>query len=273
MTLMVRTVSMRRKTTVFLFTLATFAACGQETPPGTDGTGDSGGTQMSAQTETGDSAATSTDSADDTSGMMGGEYDSYYPLIDGASWTYVATNSMGQATGTEVVDAVATEWEGNTGVVLTDNPNSNGEFTQSTIVRDGSNAYRVHKVVGTQTQPSMIVDYTPGFTRFDDAWTDVGVKGERMYMREETDGDGLNPDLEDRGHTFEVTAVDEEITVTAGTFSCIVVERTRTTGATAGERVVFWYAKGVGKVREERPADNRIEELIAVSIPGGVVLP
>ncbi|MBL4686809.1 MAG: hypothetical protein JKY37_19585 [Nannocystaceae bacterium] len=258
---------MRRKTTVFLFTLAIVSACGQETPPGTDGT------STSPSTETGDPVATSTGSADDTSVMMGGEYDSYYPLIDGASWTYVATNSMGQATGTEIVDAVATEWDGKTGVVLTDNPNGNGEFTQSTIVRDGTIAYRVHKVVGTQTQPNLIVDYTPGFTRFDDAWTDVGVKGERVYVRVESDGDGLNPDTEDRGHTYEVTAVDEEVTVAAGTFSCIVVERTRTTGATAGERVVFWYAKGVGKVREERPADNRIEELIAVSIPGGVVLP
>lgn len=54
----------------------------------------------------------------------------------------------------------------------------------------------------------MIVDYDPGFTRVDDAWTATGVIGEIMYERTETDGLGLNPKVEMRGHSFEVTGVD-----------------------------------------------------------------
>ena len=48
-----------------------------------------------------------------------------------------------------------------------------------------------------------------------------------------------------------------------------VVQLVATTGMSAGDTVHFWYASGVGKVREERPMDGTIEELVSFDIPGG----
>jgi hypothetical protein len=228
------------------------AACGQEPP------------------EVGDTA---TDTSDSSSTTPVDASESYYPLVDGASWTYVASTSTGQILGMEVVDATETSWAGAPAWVFTDNPDAGGEWTESTIVQLGTAAVRVHKEVADPSGTTQIVDYDPGFTRADDQWDTVGFKQEILYDRSETDGAGLNPSFEPRGHSYEVLAVDESVTVPAGTFSCIKIERIRTVGGAAGERVISWYARGVGKVREEQPADGRTEELASVSIPGGVSYP
>lgn len=213
------------------------------------------------------------DTATDTGGDVIVETGSYYPLVDGAQWTYVATNNAGQVLSQEIVDATEITFAGSAAWLFSDNPNAAGEWTESTIAPLGTAAARVHKEIKDANGTVMIVDYDPGFVRVDDAWTSVGTKETLLYDRHETDGAGLNPKDEPRGHSFEVLAVDEIVTVPAGTFSCVQIERIRTVGATAGERVVFWYAAGIGKVREERPAEGRIEELASVSIPGGAHYP
>lgn len=204
-----------------------------------------------------------------------GELGSYFPLVAGGVWTYEITNDMGQLIGTEIVEATAVTYDGAEAFVLADNPDDEGVWTESTIRRIGTSAERVHKEIMTPTGPRTVVDYEPGFTRFDDAWTEPGGKGERRYQRIESKPmeAGSGPDEETRGHVYTVTAVEEAVTVPAGTFDCIAVERVRTTGASAGERVLLWYAAGVGKVREERPAEGRVEALSEIAIPGGAMLP
>jgi hypothetical protein len=133
---------------------------------------------------------------------------------------------------------------------------------------------RVHREEMVDQNKTAIIDYEPGFARISEAWTTVGIMEELLYDRTAYDGQGLNPMVEARGHTFEVLAVDEEVTVPAGTFqNCVKIERVRTVGAESGALVWYWYAPGVGKVREERPIEMEIEELASVSIPGGVELP
>jgi hypothetical protein len=229
------------------------AGCGQESP-GADDT------------------ATDTGSESSDTGSVG-EDGSFYPLVDGGTWTYVASTTTGQILGNEIVEASETTWSGMQAWVFTDNPNAAGEWTESTIVRFGTAAMRVHKEIKDASGTTMIVDYDPGFLRADDKWDEVGFIEEILYDRNETDGAGLNPSFEARGHSYEVLAINESVTVPAGTFNCIKIERIRTVGATAGERVVFWNARGIGKIREERPAEGRVEELASVSIPGGANFP
>lgn len=234
------------------------AACNQADPPGSDGTG---GTDSMP------------DDGVDSGLPLEGELGSLYPLVDGAMWTYVSTNAAGQALGMEIVEASAITYDGADAFLFVDNPNADGEWTESTIARKGTAAMRVFKELKTAAGPYEVVEYDPGFMRVDDAWTESGGKGELTYMRSQTDGMGSVPDVEMRGHIFNVTSVSEMVTTPAGVFDCIAVERVRTTGVTAGERVLSWYAAGVGKVKEERPADNRFEELTTVSIPGGASHP
>ena len=242
--------------------------CQQTAPPGSGTGADSA---ADTETETGSASDTTSDTTSDTG--QDEELDSYFPLVEFGHWEYVARTTSGQVLGTEIVDASAADYLGQSVLLFVDNPNSVGEWTESWINRQGSTAARIHKEIKDGTGTTMIVDYTPGFARFDDAWTEVGPKGEQTYERVETDGQGQNPIVDTRGHTFEVTDLSQSVTVPAGTFDCIAVTRIRTTGASAGEVVHFWYAAGIGKVKEERPADNRVEELTAVVIPGGVDLP
>ncbi|WP_052546547.1 hypothetical protein [Enhygromyxa salina] len=230
-------------------------ACGQASPPG-----DETPTESSSSEESSDTGSV-------------GEDGSLYPLVDGATWTYLASTSTGQILGMEIVEATEITWEGGPAWVLSDNPDDLGEWTESTIVRTGTAAARVHKEIKDASGTTMIVDYDPGFLRADDKWDTVGFIEEILYDRNETDGAGLNPKYEPRGHSYEVLAINESVTVPAGTFNCIKIERIRTVGTTAGERVLFWNAPGIGKVREERPAEGRVEELASVSIPGGANFP
>ncbi len=239
--------------------LVAVAACNQADPP-----------MMAGDSEDGTTEGAATDGPWEPGE---GELGSLFPLVDGATWTYRAINGSGQVLGTEIVEASAVTHDGGPAFVFTDNANADGEWTESIIARSGTAALRVHKELMTAAGPYEVVDYAPGFMRADDAWTAVGGLGELTYERSETDGQGSAPDVEMRGHAFSVLAVGESVTTPAGTFDCVAIERVRTTGASAGERVLFWYAPGVGKVKEERPADDRFEELVSVSIPAGAEFP
>lgn len=59
--------------------------------------------------------------------------------------------------------------------------------------------------------------------------------------------------------TWTVEAVDEMVTVPAGTFPCI---RLRRDAGTAPK--TFWFSRGVGKIREE---GGQIEELVSFNLP------
>lgn len=251
-------------------------ACAQPPPPIEWEAGESEGETETEDDESedwgedSDSLGDSSDTHEDTTGSDTGELDdTLYPLVDGARWTYVVTNTFGQITDSQVIEAHETVWDGERAWQLVDEPGSKGNWDASTIIRDGDLTLRVHREELGNLGPTEILDYDPGFVRANDAWTTVGFKEERSYERTAYDGDGENPMVEARSHTYEVLAVDEQVTVPAGTFHCVKVERVRTLGAESGALAWFWFAPGVGKVREERPLEMEIEELVSVSIPGG----
>jgi hypothetical protein len=273
----------------------TMLACNQMPPPTsggdegieavsdaetTDAMGDTNameaGDDGNSSTTDGDSGADSgTDTEPDPDTDTGTEWveDSLYPLADGAQWTYVVKTTGGQILGMDVTQSNEFIWEGKQAWELVDEPDNEGEWNSSVLGRDGDLVMRVHRKEMDNFGTTAIIDYDPGFVRVDDAWTMVGPPQEFLYERTAYDGEGLNPVVEARGHTFQVLALDEQVTVPAGTFDCVKVERKRTLGAEAGELVWFWYAPGVGKIREERPIEMEVEELMSVSIPGVVDLP
>jgi hypothetical protein len=186
----------------------------------------------------------------------------------------VRKNSSDQILGMETVTAHEITWEDMQAWEMIDEPDGQGKWNKSVLVRDGDLVLRVHREEMEQIGIAAIIDYDPGFLRVSEAWTKVGPPQEFLYDRIAYDGNGNNPEVEERGHTFEVLAVDEQVTVPAGTFDdCVKFERVRTKGAESGALTWFWYAPGVGKVREENPIEMEIEELVSVSIPGGVELP
>jgi hypothetical protein len=288
----------------FALVLAT-AACGEPSPPGSDlelggettdddpgdaettnttvadtgdGDGDTGAGDGDGDPGNGDGDGDTGDGDGDTGDGDGDgdpivPDDSLYPLVDGAQWSYVVTTTGGQVLKMDHTQAHEITWNGSEAWEIVDEPNDEGKWNVSVLVRIGDLIARVHREEMVQQNKVAILDYDPGFARVSDAWTTPGLMEELFYDRIAYDGDGLNPDIEARGHTFEVLAVDEEVTVPAGTFDCVKIERVRTVGTESGALVWYWYAPGVGKVREERPDEMEIEELLSVSIPGGVELP
>jgi hypothetical protein len=245
--------------------LAGLLGCTQPSPPGAE----EGGSESSADTSTSANDMGESESGTDTGEPEG----SLCPIADGAQWSYVVKSSSGQVLDMDNSMVSETTWNGMQAWLLADEPNANGNSSISTLVYDGAKLLRVHREELAQSSTTAILDYVPGFVRCSDDWTTVGQMEEFLYDRTEYDANGQNPVVEPRGHTFEVLAIDEEVTVPAGTFSCVKVERVRTVGAEAGALAWFWFAPGVGKVREERPVEMEIEELVSVSIPGGVNLP
>ena len=276
-------------------------ACGQPPPPGstseasTEGaedpetdTGDetSGTTETGTETETDTETGTETDTETDTDPETGMETDtedpsdagadSLYPLIDGATWTYISKTTQGQVLGMEEVEVTAIEFDGQPAWLQVDSPNASGNWTKSTLSQVGDDTLRVYKEEHGPMGITAYVYYDPGFLRAADNWSMGAVDDfeERLYDRTEYDNpELLNPSLEPRGHAYKIVSINESVTVPAGTFNCVGIERIRTVGVNIGDRVLFWYALGIGKVREERPAESKIEELAEVHIPGGAQFP
>lgn len=275
------------------FASVAMLACEQPLPPGFEAGDDEEESEESDSDETEESTSeddsteessdtdpdTETDSEEETSDtddepQPNAFEDTLYPLADGATWTYLAKTSSGQVLGMEEVEMVEIEWEGQQAFLQSDSPSAQGKWTEAVLMRIGEDeVFRVHKEIQTPQGTQTIVDYDPGFVRANDAWSEVDQFQQYEYTRTQTDGDGLNESIEPRGHAYTVLAVGEEVTVPAGTFDTIKIERIRTAGTNVGERVIFWYARGVGKVKEDRPAEQKLEELVSASIPDGVELP
>jgi hypothetical protein len=83
-------------------------------------------------------------------------------------------------------------------------------------------------------------------------------------------------DPQPRAHVYTVEDVSESVTVPAGTFrNCLRIRRERDLtnpdlmGATdqAEQDKLFWFAPGVGKVREENSMTGMTEVLVDYEIP------
>lgn len=236
---------------------------GEGAPEGGDG-GDDGG---DGQTDGGDDGGDD-DGGDDTGGGGESDPDSYFPLADGASWTYVHDLADGTQ-WTEDITMTAVDYMGIDAFAVADSPDPKGERTEAVFAVDAGTVYRIHKEVFAGTTRLMVVDYEPGFPRFDEAWLemDLGLAEDRSYDRRESDGQGLNPLTEPRTQKYTVLGTGEAVTVPAGSFqNCVSVRRERIVGGPERTKV-FTFCPGVGKVREVNETSGSIEELTAYDVP------
>jgi len=198
---------------------------------------------------------------------------SFYPYVAGSSWSYEHSGG-GSMAWTEQVTLEATMHNGAAAMMLSDSAGPSGSQTNSILAQAGTEVRRVHKeVVGASPT---VVDYDPGFTRFDEAWPSmpVGTVDTRMYTRTEvTNGATI---VETRVQRYTVEQLGVDVAVPAGNFSdCVVMFRQRQapdggppTGAQIREKR-FSFCPGVGKVKEENLTDGGLEVLVSCNVPGG----
>jgi hypothetical protein len=195
---------------------------------------------------------------------------SYFPLEDGASWTYLHSNGGWR-------EEVAIERDGDS-FIQTQVGDPSGESSVSTFVIEDGDVLRVEEDLLQDEELVYTAVYDPGFLRFSDDWVDAeqGDEETRRYDRTETEA-GMEPkDSQPRAHTYTVESLDEDVTVPAGTFrNCLRVHRKRAlddpsiddpTAQTEQEKL-FWFCEGVGKVREENVMSGNTELLTAYELP------
>lgn len=236
-------------------------ACNQADPPPMTGT--DGSTSMVPATSDSTADSTGIDPSTNGSDSSGASADvDYFPLRDGATWTYRHIASDG-TTFDEIVVMREITFDGGVAFEMEDNAGADGENTVSTVLDRDGQVMRVHKEVLLAETPVLTVDYVPGFLRFDNGWADGDVT-DWMYDRTEYDGTGALADEAVRQQIFTIESMSTPITVPAGTFDCVQFLRNR---PDTGESKRFWFADGVGKIKHETLATGSVEELAEYSIP------
>ena len=162
-------------------------------------------------------------------------------------------------------------------MLLTDSPGPSMTQSRSFLDQSGTEVRRFHKEVLLNGVVDSVVDYDPGFTRFDEAWATVqaGTVDTRMYTRTEVPpASGTGIDMRVQQYTIEDTNVD--ITVPAGSFSgCLRLLRARQGpdgGPPASNQISekrFTFCPGVGKVQEDDLTGGDLEVLVSCTVPGG----
>jgi hypothetical protein len=200
-----------------------------------------------------------------------GSKDSHFPVIPGSTWTYHHENPT-KAPWDEFASLEATTYMGCDAFLLQDEEDAQGEKTRSTLIVDGTKVYRAYREIAVGGMVALKVTYDPGFLRFDEA---LDSEGEMIMLEDSwsqscvftSSASKCAPGAVKPGvstHTFKVVSTSAQVTVGAGTFDTVQIERVNLDD---GERKHFWYAKGIGKVRELDLESNATEELTEYQIP------
>ena len=201
-----------------------------------------------------DPGAAPADAGPADAGPCGFASDRYLPFAPGHRWTYLVTDLE---SGERKVKDQALE-AGADGRVVQRTGKLAGS-TRSVLTVDGDRVVRLQQVdLDTSGVVERTTRYAPGQIRIDESAARLapGASWEEVY--DETIVDAGEPAVVVRNRDrWEVLAIDAACAAPAGSFTCVHLRRTRLEGGVAVKE--FWFARGVGKVRER--GDNVVEEL------------
>ncbi len=224
-----------------LLALSLGAACGTSEPPPTEATPTPTGTPSSR----------------------------LLPAKVGATWTYRVTDlSTGAvATKTSAVEAIEDVGGRKAGITAYRfRTEKSSGWTVSWQEDRGTSIVRHRELSFDAAGLMKSEEYFEAFkTRVDEthAHTAPGAAWEEAWTEVLVDpvvGDISSP----RSAQWTVESAAETITVPAGTFTCVRVRRVSTNESGTGSDKTFWFAPGVGKVKE---TGGKIEELLEYAIP------
>lgn len=192
---------------------------------------------------------------------------SHLPLKQGATWVYqttdVADAEMGSKTTT--VEAPETVPGGTIQAFRVRSVKEDGDYvvswqqdTGTQIVRHREESYAVGGVKRSEET------YDPGKIRIDvspDKMV-VGATWTTTFNETVFDASTGTTTTQSRSDQWTVEALDESVSVPAGTFQCL---RLRRIGTEAGQSdKTYWFAAGVGKIKE---VGGQEEVLMSYTIP------
>jgi len=190
---------------------------------------------------------------------------SLFPIKTGNSWSFRTTKGSEIGNKTQTVGAL--EMVGGTGpksatmafkmVTTKDDAMDKTESWQmeleGKIVR-----YRELAYAPSGGAVELEEHWDPYKLRIDGTQLTVGSAYTETYRETKIMG-GAAPVTANSMDTWKVVSVNESVTVPAGTFSAVVIEKV---GGTSTKR--YWFVRGIGKVKEQ--SGNQIEELTSYMV-------
>jgi hypothetical protein len=190
----------------------------------------------------------------------------YFELKLGANWTYRVTNDQGEVhpkTNTvEALEDVGGAWAGTRAFRLRMEDDNGATLSWQ---EDTGTAVRRLRDKTYDTKDTLTQDeyYKPYKLRLDESGEHLkkGATWVEDYTEYITDVATGKKKTQSRSDMWKVEAIDEKVVVPAGTFKCIRIRRVSL--ETSSEKF-FWFARGVGKVKE---SGGQTEELADYQIP------
>lgn len=195
--------------------------------------------------------------------------DRYVPLVIGATWTYDTLDSSMMnpvnVVKTSTVEALEDVGERKTGFtayrVRTAKSGTSGDVVSwqedrcTSLVRHREQQYDVNDMLLTDQF------YVPSKLRVDESPEHLAVGATWTTAYTEVEVDPINGTRTvSKDEVWTVQALEESVTTTAGTFTCLKLHK-----ATSGQAAkTYWFAKGVGKVQE---MGEQMETLTAYTTP------
>jgi hypothetical protein len=189
------------------------------------------------------------------------------PLSIGATWTYIVTPSGGGApeAKTNTIEAFEDVGDRKAGVMAFRARTEKLDGITVSWQQDTCDGVRRHRERSLDLAGALISDqfYVPEKIRIDETAAHVvlGATWSTSYVEVEVDPVTAAVATKDKTDLWTIEAVDEEIIVPAGTFTTIKIHRVGEEEGQADK--TYWYAKGVGKVRE---VGKQTEELMSWSL-------
>lgn len=188
----------------------------------------------------------------------------YLPLAPGASWSYAVTGGKRKTQAVGELEDVGGAKAGTLAFRIT-TTKTNGE-TISWQEDTGTSVVR-HREQDRSGMTHTDEVYTPRQTRIDeaDAHLVVGVTWTETYdeLVSKPDQPMIRVPKTD---TWLVVSDGEAVDVPAGSFCTLHLQRTTKVGSNPPKTKHFWFARGVGKVREKDDQGD-VEELSGFTTP------
>lgn len=190
------------------------------------------------------------------------------PLKQGVSWTYKITDSKGvfsdKKTTVEALEDVGGTKAGTRAFRV--RTEDTGGATVGWQEDTGTSVVR-HREQEFDAANKQLTDafFTPSKLRLDESEAHLasGATFTTTHTEKSTDLSTMLTTTVDKTETWTVESLDDTVTVPAGTFHCVRIHRVG--AATGSSDKLYWFAHGVGKVKETGGA--RSEELQSYSIP------
>ncbi len=197
--------------------------------------------------------------------ICGFDSDRYLPYEVGFTWEWRVTDLTSGSVETKSQIVQESRDNPDDGlpmfVQMTD---KGGGSTENWMRTDGDALVRLQQMdYNSLDQLLRTTVYDPHAIRLDEASDRIteGATYTQTYTEIEYDSTGTETRRAEVTEEWEILGVDVACDAPIGAFECLHVSRTRTAGGIAQKE--YWFAKGIGKIREE---GGQIEQLTACSV-------